>query len=82
MPIEDARFEIERGRRSHFDRSVTVRSNGSLIFVFNKNEIGGGGPKSPNRVIAEIEQQNLTADRVAANREACLAAGSWLRANG
>ena len=29
--------------KREFDRSVTVRSNGSSVFVFNKSDIGGWG---------------------------------------
>jgi len=37
------RLEAERGQNRRFDRSVTVRLNGTLVFAFNKSEEGGVG---------------------------------------
>jgi hypothetical protein len=35
-------FRVEIRPKRDFDRSVTVRSNWGLAFVFNKSDMGGG----------------------------------------
>ena len=46
-PCKDSHFltrlEVRKAAKRSFDRSVTVRSNDGLAFVFNKSAIGGWG---------------------------------------